>query len=326
MDLAPLLKILARRVVPEAQRPVVLVIAGGASEGDVRLLQSLVDAYGVRAHVRVHANFIARVKADLLAAADVVLALADNTQETYGLSVLEALGHGRPVVASRFDGYKDLVDDGVDGFLVDTWWCEADPLDGLGDLMDPNVAQLLQAQSVAVDTEQLADRLATLIADPTRRAAMGAAGRAKVRDRFRASAVIRQYEALWDGLAAEATRLVDWRHVPASAPPGLDSPAADAAALSPASVFRAYPTRMLSPDDLVVIVAGVALDPPYRDVAPLLDPAVLAAICARCTGPTPIGNLLALAPQPARSWFAVLWLLKYGVLRLAAPPGVSEHG
>jgi glycosyltransferase involved in cell wall biosynthesis len=326
MDLAPLLKVLARRVVPEAPRPVVLVIAGGASEGDVRLLQTLIDAYGLRAHVRVHANFVARVKADLLAAADVVLALADNTQETYGLSVLEALGHGRPVVASRFDGFKDLVDDGVDGFLVDTWWCEADPLAGLGDLMDPNVAQLLQAQGVAIDLEQLADRLATLIADAPRRAAMGAAGRAKVRDRFRASAIIRQYEALWDELAADAARLADWRALPPGTPRDADSPAADAAALSPASVFRAYPTRFLSPDDVVVIVPGAAIDPPYRDVAPLLDPALLAAICARSVSPTPIGDLVALTPLAARGWFAVMWLLKYGVLRLAAAPGVSEHG
>jgi glycosyltransferase involved in cell wall biosynthesis len=324
MDLAPLLKVLARRVLPEATRPVVVVIAGGASDGDVRLLQALIDAYGVRAHVRVHANFIARVKADLLAAADVVLALADNTQETYGLSVLEALGHGRPVVASRFDGYKDLVDDGVDGFLVDTWWCEADPLAGLGDLMDPNVAQLIQAQSVAIDLEQLADRLATLIADEPRRLAMGAAGRTKVRDRFRASAVIRQYEALWDELAADAARLADWRTVPAATTPGPDSPAIDAAALSPAGVFRAYPTRFLSPADAVVIVPGVAIDPPYRDVAPLLDPTLLAAVCARCASPAPIGDLVALAPQAARGWFAVLWLLKYGVLRLAG--GHATHG
>ncbi len=173
MDLAPLLKVFARRVVPEAARPVVLVIAGGASDGDVRLLQSLIDAYGVRAHTRVHANFLARVKPDLLAAADVVVSVADNTQETFGLSILEALGHGRPVVASRFDGYKDLVDHGVDGLLVDTLWCEADPLAGLGDVMDPNVAQLIQAQSVAIDTEQLADHLRELIADEPRRLADG---------------------------------------------------------------------------------------------------------------------------------------------------------
>ena len=248
MDLAPLLKVFARRVVPEAARPVVLVIAGGASDGDVRLLQSLIDAYGVRAHTRVHANFLARVKPDLLAAADVVVSVADNTQETFGLSILEALGHGRPVVASRFDGFKDLVDDGVDGLLVDTLWCEADPLAGLGDVMDPNVAQLIQAQSVAIDTEQLADHLRALIADEPRRLAMGAAGRAKVRERFRASAIVRQYEAL---VGRARRRRGPPRRLAARPLRSCRSPSAarDAAALSPSSIFRSYPTGFLSPGD-----------------------------------------------------------------------------
>jgi hypothetical protein len=297
----------------------VLVVAGGATEADVRLLQQLVDGYGVRAAVRVHANFLGRVKADLIAASDVVVAVTDNTQETYGLSLLEALGHGKPVVASRFDGYKDLVDDGVDGLLVDTLWCEADPLAGLGDVMDPNVAQLVQAQSVAIDTAQLADHLRALIADEPRRLAMGAAGRAKVRDRFRASAVVRQYEALWDDLAAAAATLEDWRTPAPAASPAARRPA-DPTALSPSSLFRAYPTGFLSPDDTVATVPGVGIDPPYSDVAVLLDRHVLEAIRDRCLTPTRVRDVVGLATIEARGWFAVMWLMKYGVLR------VSAHG
>jgi hypothetical protein len=169
---------------------------------------------------------------------------------------------------------------------------------------------------VAIDGEQLAGRLATLIADEPRRRAMGEAGRAKVRERFRASAIVRQYEALWDELAAGPATLADWRSAAVTPPSGVASPTADAAALSPNALFRAYPTRMLSPADLVATVPGAAIDPPYRDVAPLLDGPVLAAICARCATPTPIGELVTLAADAARGWFAVMWLLKYGVLRL----------
>jgi len=322
MDLAPLLKVFARRIIPEAPRPVVLVIAGGASDGDVRLLQSLIDAYGVRAHTRVHANFLARVKPDLLAAADIVVSVADNTQETFGLSILEALGHGRPVVASRFDGYKDLVDHDVDGLLVDTLWCEADPLAGLGDVMDPNVAQLIQAQSVAIDSAQLADFLGELIADEPRRLVMGAAGRAKVNDRFRASAVVHHYEAVWDELAAAAATLTDWRAPGALIDKHVGSAAAplDAPALSPAHIFRGYPTGFLSPGDTLATVPGVAIDPPYTDVAALLDRGLLEAIRDRCATPTRVRDVVALAPIEARGWFAVMWLMKYGVLR------VSAHG
>ena len=234
------------------------------------------------------------MKPDLLAAADVVVSVVDNTQETFGLSILEALGHGRPVVASRFDGYKDLVDDGVDGLLVDTLWCEADPLAGLGDVMDPNVAQLIQAQSVAIDTEQLADHLRALIADEPRRLAMGAAGRAKVRERFRASAVVRQYEALVGRARGRrrrrsttgARRRRSRRHAASARRPSTP------AALSPSQIFRAYPTGFLSPDDTLATVPGVAIDPPYSDVAVLLDRALLEAIRDRCATPARVRDVV----------------------------------
>jgi len=38
--------------------------------------------------------------------------------ETFGLSVVEAFAHGRPVIASRIGGITEIISDGVDGFLV----------------------------------------------------------------------------------------------------------------------------------------------------------------------------------------------------------------
>jgi hypothetical protein len=34
--------------------------------------------------------------------------------------------------------------------------------------------------------------------------------------------------------------------------------------------------------------------------------------------PVPVRDVVALAPIEARGWFAVMWLLKYGVLRVAS--------
>ena len=53
-------------------------------------------------------------------AADVFVSPSDNIQETFGLAVLEAMASGLPVVASDWDGYRDLVADGETGFLVPT--------------------------------------------------------------------------------------------------------------------------------------------------------------------------------------------------------------
>ncbi len=53
-------------------------------------------------------------------AADVFVSPSDNIQETFGLAVIEAMASGLPVVASDWDGYRDLVADGETGFLVPT--------------------------------------------------------------------------------------------------------------------------------------------------------------------------------------------------------------
>lgn len=51
---------------------------------------------------------------------DVMFSPSDNYQETFGLTVLEAKHHGCVPVVSDFDGYRDLVNDGTDGYLLRT--------------------------------------------------------------------------------------------------------------------------------------------------------------------------------------------------------------
>lgn len=71
--------------------------------------------------------------ADLWAGADIFLSLVDNIQETFGITPLEAMASGLPVVASDWDGYRSTVRDGVEGFLIPT--LGGPPGGGLGALM-----------------------------------------------------------------------------------------------------------------------------------------------------------------------------------------------
>jgi glycosyltransferase involved in cell wall biosynthesis len=314
MDPAPLCRAFSQGVLPRAGSNVVLVFAGGASQSELDLLRDTVHRLGLDAHVRLQANFAPDHKRDVLAMADIVVAPSDNVQETFGISILEAHAAGLPVVASRYDGYKDLVEDGVDGFLVDTWQAPQDLLGDWFDVMDGTAAQLLAAQSVAIDLEQLADRLVRLLASEADRRRMGEAGRRKVAREYRWSRVIARYEEIWTALSEQAAQTPH---------PG---PLPNPFALGPATVFPHYTSHSLASDSMLVR-CGTALDLlPYREAAGWLQPALLERLLRLAQQPVPAGRLVDGAGVPApTAWFAVAWLLKYGMLRLATPPAAGPQ-
>ena len=55
-----------------------------------------------------------------LSAGDIFISLSDNFQETFGLTPLEGMAAGLPVLVSDWDGYRSTVRDNVDGFRVKT--------------------------------------------------------------------------------------------------------------------------------------------------------------------------------------------------------------
>lgn len=94
--------------------------------------------------------------------------------EGFGLSVLEGMAAGVPVVATRVGGLPEVVRDGVDGLLVPP----ADP-------------------------PRLAEAIASLFADPARAQRFGAAGRARARNEFHVDALVAGTASLYDALLAK---------------------------------------------------------------------------------------------------------------------------
>ena len=72
----------------------------------------------------VHAVFVdgrnPEVRATIRFAADIFASFPDNIQETFGLTPIEAMAAGLPVVVSDWNGYRDTVRDGIDGIMVPT--------------------------------------------------------------------------------------------------------------------------------------------------------------------------------------------------------------
>ncbi len=109
----------------------------------------------------------------LLSRSDIVV-LPSLYREGLGLSLIEAMSQSRPIVATSVGGLKELVTDGVNGFLV-----------------------------APGDASALAAKLESLVRDGALRRAMGSAGRKRYESQFSAAIMIGRIEALYRDLLAE---------------------------------------------------------------------------------------------------------------------------
>src|SRR5437870_992177 len=98
-----------------------------------------------------------------------------SSNEGTPVSVIEALGAGRPVVATRVGGIPDVVRDGEEGFLV-----------------EPGA------------TDELAERLERLARDPALRERMGKQGRERVLPRYAVERLVDDVDRLYRSLLSAA--------------------------------------------------------------------------------------------------------------------------
>ena len=204
-DIAPLL--LAFKKVLRKCPSAVLVIAGSTiHQGQNRYERGCIDEYDLGEHVNLHTNTSPMIKKCLFAAADVFVAPSDNIVESFGLSILEAMGAKLPVVASDWSGYRELVRDGESGFLIETTvavdgWRNASVLAECATTPHP---EYYLAQRTIVNVGQLADRLCLLGEDRELRQKLGRKGYATVRESYVWSVAIRRFAEVW--LQSLATR------------------------------------------------------------------------------------------------------------------------
>jgi alpha-maltose-1-phosphate synthase len=184
-------------------------------------------------------------------AADVFTSLADNIQESFGLTPLEAMASGLPVVVSDWDGYRDTVRRGEDGFTIPTM---TPPASMGGDLARFFEAGLLDHSSyvgnaslaTSVDTAACARAYRSLIENEALRHRMGEAGQRRARAEYDWKAIISRYRELWAELACarldrENTEIVP---VPSGGTPNPMRP-------DPFTFFEGFATRSIRRDDLI---------------------------------------------------------------------------
>ncbi len=205
---------------------------------------------------------------DAWAAADFFVSAADSVQETFGLTPLEAMAAGLPCVVSDWNGYRDTVRDGIDGFRVRTWAPPVGAGEPLARIFETEVIGdgmycWRMALSVAVDLEELTGRLGDLIDNADLRRRMGEAGRQRARETFEWSVVYRQYQALW-GELNDRRRAVSGRREDVARVAG--APRATAGRFDPFKTFAHYATGAISEATLARLAPGASLER-YREIA-----------------------------------------------------------
>ena len=262
-------------------------------------------------------------------AADLFTSLSDNIQETFGLTPVEAMAAGKPVVISAWNGYRETLEDGVHGFTVPTL------------SMPPGAGRELAqryrtgqdeygayigrtAQFTATDPAAAADAYTRLVGDDALRRRMGEAGRRHAQANFDWARIIPRYEEVWAELAAR--RAAD-TEIAAPRPARAADPLRD----DPAILFAHYPSRTLADSDRVAActdapdLAAIAAQKlnvvanrlmlGNREVTTLR-----AAIAAATAAPATVAELL--APLPAERHDAarrtLVWLQKMGLVRIVA--------
>jgi hypothetical protein len=232
---------------------------------------------------------------------------------------------GLPVVVSDWDGYKDTVRHGVDGFRIPTIM----PSAGLGG--DLALRHALENDSydmyighvgslTAVDVEATTAALTALFESESLRRKMGAAGQARACEVYDWARIIPQYENLWTELNAERTRMAGSAATRASWPARPD----------PFAAFEAYPTHILTkttqleaavPDanvlcEQVEAMRALAMVNFAKLVLPSIEE-VRMVLTRSVEGPAPAIHLVRdiAVERRAHVFRGLGWLLKLGVLR-----------
>jgi glycosyltransferase involved in cell wall biosynthesis len=260
-------------------------------------------------------------------AADVFITLSDNVQETFGLTPIEAMAAGLPVVASDWNGYRQTVVDGVTGFMIPTTMPEASCgvdlvrrfIDGQDDY-DYYIGATSQA--IAVDVEAASEACTALVCDPALRARMGAEGRRRAEEIFDWRHIVRQYEELWSDLAsrrAHAATVTAGRGTPAGLHPLRGSPY---------RIYEHYATRVLTDHDTVALAVEnpvvrhneIVANPmnTFADAALAPRERRLAVLKFLAQGPASIATILKSlqARDPDRLRRTISWFLKCGLVRV----------
>jgi starch synthase len=259
------------------------------------------------------------------AGADIFCSLVDNVQESFGLTPIEAMASGLPVIVTDWDGYRDTVRDGVDGYTIPT----LAPREGLGNELaykyfsgQNNYGDYLAAvqQSTSVDLDALSIALKRLIETPSLRLKMGSAGKERANATYNWPKIISAYEDLWLELANRRVSDKEINPLTIGSPFHPSRP-------DPFDMFASFPSKKISEEGKIELVIGswpeamklISLKVGYVYSESLIElekiPILLNSLEPGSS--VKIKSLINLLPaiNPTKLILTLAWLVKLGICR-----------
>ncbi|MCL1945653.1 MAG: glycosyltransferase [Chitinivibrionia bacterium] len=313
-DLYPLLltfKSLKKRV----DFKIKLVLAGGVNPNELKVHKDMIRELGLDYDVQLMINFDLAKKRALISSADVCVAPSDNIQETFGISIIEAAACGIPVVAADIDGYKDLVVQNETGFKIKTTWLDDFEPCEMDCLYDFPVMQIMLSQAMAIDCDEMEEKIFLLLSDDDLRKKMGENAAKRAVENYRWDVVIKQYEKEWDYLKEQAIKAGKPKKV-------AQNPYSN----NYLETFSHYPTRIFN-ENLILSLTSDGEDAvkntkqipqAYGDCSTAIDIEYLKKIMEYLSqnGQKSVKNLFMKYPdEHTKGRFTILWAVKYRLLK-----------
>ena len=193
-------------------------------------------------------------KFEVFSIGDIFFSLTDNIQETFGLTPLEAMAAGMPVVVSDWNGYRETVRNGVDGFRIQTTSFPESVSNAFAFRHDMGVDTYdrycgYHSLFTSVDIQEAIEKLKLLIMNEDLRHKLGSNAKKHAFDNFSWSKIFHSYEEL-------KQELQDIREKEGKLQKELLNKVSSDR-LPPFHIFSSYPTRFIDTNTKINKLKGI---------------------------------------------------------------------
>ena len=263
-------------------------------------------------------------KFDALACSDIFVSMSDNIQETFGLTPLEGMASGLPVIATDWNGYRDTIRNNLDGFLIPTYTM---PSGNQEDIASNHLTGAinydyyigLSSIYTAVDIPDSINKMSELILNDDLRKKMGKQARDHAKEEFFWPLIIEKYKDLYKELA-------DIRKNSSKEVESIKKYNLPSSNLDPSYIFESYPSFQLNNETILqsVNLHEITIKEIYdfesvsyiKDFLPKID--ILENIHSKLETKKSIDDLTNIIGEDISIIYkAVSWLLKFGFLKVS---------